>query len=140
MNGPATNISRTVEDVCQRDIAMIDEIQPVGPSGLLNLIEAMKRGIPVGPAATGSDDNPSKQALADIQYPAAQGATPNLQAAPFGALAMPAPGAPANTGNNAPMNILPSVARSMAMKMVQPQQHALQARSFNGARMGQAVQ
>src|ERR1700692_100989 len=68
---------------------MIDEIQPVGPSGLLNLLEAMKRGIPVGPAATGSDDNPSKQALADIQYPAAQGATPNLQAAPFGSLAMP---------------------------------------------------
>jgi hypothetical protein len=77
---------------------MIDEIQPVGPSGLLNLIEAMKRGIPVGPAATGSDDNPSKQALADIQYPAAQGATPNLQAAPFGSLAPMAPqqpGAPA---------------------------------------------
>jgi hypothetical protein len=68
---------------------MIDEIQPVGPSGLLNLIEAMKRGIPVGPAATGSDDNPSKQALADIQYPATQGATPNPQGVPFGSLAMP---------------------------------------------------
>ena len=73
---------------------MIDEIQPVGPSGLLNLIEEMKRGIPVGPAATGSDDNPSKQALADIQYPAAQGATPNLQAAPFGSLAPMGPQQP----------------------------------------------
>ena len=74
---------------------------------------------------------------------------------PFGALALPA-----SAGNNAPMNILPSVAQtspdatqpvnapqpgilnnsgdnaalSMAMKMIQPQQHALQGRSFNGAR------
>ena len=156
---------------------MIDEIQPVGPSGLLNLIEAMKRGIPVGPAATGSDDNPSKQALADIQYPAAQGATPNLQAAPFGSLAPMGPqqpvqaapaiasGAPAasiplprprpaipaasqalppavaSAQASAPLARLQPInyaklnnsgdALSMAMKMVQPQQHALQGRSFN---------
>jgi hypothetical protein len=64
---------------------MIDEVQPTGPSGLLNLIEAKKRGIPVGSVATGSDDNPSKQALADIQYPGAQGGSQAV----FGSLAMP---------------------------------------------------
>jgi hypothetical protein len=71
-------------------------------------------------------------------------ATSWLSNQPFGALALP--GAPANAGNNAPMNILPSVAQTspdatpvnvpqpgilnnsgndaataMAMKMIQPQ-------------------